>query len=48
MDHEHVFALVEAIDRTNLDAIHVFALDAIVADDECHGIGSGGDGRSGR
>ena len=32
--HEHVLALVEAVDRTNLDAIHVFAFDAIFGDDE--------------
>jgi hypothetical protein len=36
MDHEHVVALVEAIDGADLDAIHVFALDAIFGDDVGH------------
>jgi hypothetical protein len=31
--HEHVLAIVEAVDRTNLDAIHVPAFDAIFGDD---------------
>ena len=48
IDHEHVFALVEAVDRTDLDAIHIFAFDAIVGDDEGHIVGAGGHGRSGR
>ena len=37
MDNQHVFPLVEAIDRADLDAISEFALDAIVIDDESHG-----------
>jgi hypothetical protein len=36
MDDEHVFAFVKAIDRTDLDTVHVFALDAIVDDDIGH------------
>src|SRR6185295_17091224 len=31
-DDEHVVAFIEAVDRTDLHAIHVFALDAIVGD----------------
>jgi hypothetical protein len=27
---------MEAVDRTDLDAIHVFALDAVFGDDESH------------
>ena len=30
MDDEHVLAFIEAVDRTDLDAVHVFAFDAIV------------------
>ena len=37
MDDEHVLAFVEAVDRTHLHAVHVFALDAVVGDDEGHG-----------
>jgi len=33
MDDEHVFALVEAIDGADLDAIHQLALDAGFIDD---------------
>jgi hypothetical protein len=36
MDDQHVVAFVEAIDRTDFHAIHVFALDAIVGDDIGH------------
>src|SRR5690606_38975327 len=36
MNDEHVIALVEAIYRTNLDTIHVFALDAILDHDIGH------------
>jgi 5-formyltetrahydrofolate cyclo-ligase len=36
MDDQHVVALVETIDRANLDAIHVFAFDAIVSDHVGH------------
>ena len=39
MDDEHVLALVEAIDRANLDAIHVFAADAGFSDDVGHDVG---------
>src|SRR5687768_2713885 len=37
MDHEHVLALVEAIHRAHLDAVHVLALDAVFGDDVSHG-----------
>lgn len=37
VDDEHVFTLVKTIDRTNLDAISVFAGDACVVDDVSHG-----------
>src|SRR5438477_6198642 len=33
MDHQHVLALVKAVDGANLDAIHVLALDALFDDD---------------
>src|SRR5208282_2123056 len=36
MDDEHVLALVEAIDRADLDAVHVLALDASVVHDVSH------------
>ena len=36
MDDEHVLALVEAIHGAHLDAVHVFALDAIIVDDVGH------------
>ena len=36
IDDEHVLALVEAIDRADLDAIHVFAADAGFGDDVGH------------
>ena len=36
VDDEHVLALVEAVDRADLDAIHVFAADAVVVDDVGH------------
>ena len=48
INHEHVFALVEAVDWANLNAIHIFAFDAIFGDDESHFVDSGGHGRSGR
>ena len=32
MDDQHVVALVETIDGAHFDAIHIFALDAIVSD----------------
>src|SRR5688572_5407322 len=36
IDDEHVLAFVEAVDRTDLDAIHIFAADARVGDDVGH------------
>jgi hypothetical protein len=36
VNDEHVLALVEAIDRADLDAVHVFALDATFDDDISH------------
>ena len=36
IDHQHVLALVETIDRANLDTIHVFAFDAGFGDDVGH------------
>ena len=38
VDDEHVLALVEAIDRADLDAIGVFALDAGFIDDVGHAV----------
>src|SRR5690349_19627354 len=36
MDHQHVVALVEAIDGADLHAVHVLALDAVFGDDVGH------------
>ena len=36
MNDEHVLAFIEAVDGANLDAVHVFALNAIVRDDIGH------------
>ena len=36
VDHQHVLALVKAIDRADFYAIHVFAFDAGVIDDVGH------------
>jgi len=36
MDHEHIFALVEAVHRTHLHAVHVLALNAVFDDDVGH------------
>lgn len=36
MDHQHIFAFVKAIHRTNLDTIGVFAGDAFIVDDIGH------------
>ena len=36
VDDQKVLAHIEAVDRADLDAIHVFALDAIVGDDMRH------------
>jgi hypothetical protein len=38
MDDEHVLALIEAVDRAHLDAVHVFAFDAVFVDDIGHGV----------
>src|SRR5690606_37676552 len=36
MDDEEVLALIEAVDRADLDAVHVFAAHACVGDDVGH------------
>ena len=36
VNDEHILAFIEAIDRANFDAVHVFALDAIFGDDVGH------------
>jgi len=36
VDHQHVFADIEAVYRTDFHAIHVFAVDAIFADNISH------------
>src|SRR5581483_11952129 len=36
VDHEHVLTFIEAVDRTDLYAVHVLALDAGVVDDVGH------------
>jgi hypothetical protein len=36
MDDQHVLTLIEAVDRADFDAIHVFALDAILGDNIRH------------
>ena len=36
VDDEHVLAFIEAVDGTNLDAVHVLALNAVVRDDVGH------------
>jgi hypothetical protein len=37
VDHEEIRAFVEAVHRADFHAVRVLALDAILADDECHG-----------
>src|SRR6267154_671235 len=37
VDHQHVGAFAEAIDRAHVDTVGVFALDAALGDDVCHG-----------
>jgi hypothetical protein len=37
MDYQHVLTSIEAVHRTDLDAVHVLALDAILGDDIGHG-----------
>ena len=36
MDDEHVLAFIETVDRADFDAVHVFALDAVLGDDVGH------------
>jgi hypothetical protein len=36
VDHQHVFANIEAVHRTDFHTIHVFAVDAIFGDDIGH------------
>jgi hypothetical protein len=36
VDDQHVLADVEAVHRTDLDAVHVLALDAVLGDDVGH------------
>lgn len=36
VNDQHVLADIEAIDGANLDAIHVFAFDAVLGDDVSH------------
>lgn len=36
MDNQHVFTLVETINRANFNAIHIFALNAFIVDDIGH------------
>jgi hypothetical protein len=38
MDDEHVLASIEAVDRANLHAVHILALDAVLGDDVGHDI----------
>ena len=47
MDNEHILAFIEAVHRANFDAIHIFALDAIVGDHKSHDVFPG-QCRSGR
>lgn len=36
MDDEHVVAILKTIDRTNLNAVGIFALDTVFSNDICH------------
>ena len=36
MNHKHVFTLVEAVHRADLDAVHIFAFDAVFGDNVGH------------
>jgi hypothetical protein len=47
VNDEHILALIEAIDGTYLHAIHIFAPNAVVGNDEGHDA-LFGQGRSGR
>jgi hypothetical protein len=38
VNDEHILAFIEAIDRANLDAVGVFALDAVLVDDVRHAL----------
>jgi hypothetical protein len=38
MNHEHVLAGVEAVNRADFHAVHIFALDAVLGDDVGHDI----------
>src|SRR6266850_8580871 len=38
VDHQHVVAFVEAVDRTHFHAVHVLALDAVFGHDVGHGL----------
>ena len=40
VDDEHILAFVETVDRADLDAIHIFALDAIFHDNVGHRVNS--------
>jgi hypothetical protein len=36
VDDEHILAFIETVHRTDLDAVHVFALNAALIDDIGH------------
>lgn len=36
VNDEHILPGIEAVDGTDLDAIHIFALDTVVGDDMSH------------
>jgi hypothetical protein len=36
VDDKHVFAFIKAVNRAYLDAVCVFAVDAVLIDDICH------------
>jgi hypothetical protein len=36
MDHQHVLAGIETVDRADLHAVHILALDAGLGDDISH------------
>src|ERR1700722_17019867 len=38
VDHEHVFTGIDAVDRADFDAVHVFAANAIFGDHIGHGM----------
>jgi hypothetical protein len=45
---QQIEAVRDSIVKPNYHAIHIFALDAIVSNDEGHGVGSGGHGQNAR